>query len=56
MENTCNFELICVRASMRLAYKDMSIERKKQEDKLMQSDPKKAAQLERLGMGFSSSK
>ncbi|XP_022289195.2 ADP-ribosylation factor GTPase-activating protein 3-like isoform X1 [Crassostrea virginica] len=43
-------------ASMRLAYKDMSIERKKQEDKLMQSDPKKAAQLERLGMGFSSSK
>ena len=36
---------------MRLAYKDMSMERQKQEEKLKQSDPKKAAQLERLGMG-----
>ncbi|XP_061195073.1 ADP-ribosylation factor GTPase-activating protein 2-like isoform X2 [Saccostrea echinata] len=43
-------------ASMRLAYQDMSIERKKQEEKLKQSDPKKAEQLERLGMGFASSK
>jgi ADP-ribosylation factor GTPase-activating protein 2/3 len=41
---------------MRLAYQDMSLERKKQEDKLKQSDPKKAEQLERLGMGFASSK
>ncbi|CAC5412185.1 ARFGAP2_3 [Mytilus coruscus] len=40
-------------ATMKLAYKDMSIERKKQEDKLMIADPKKAAQFERLGMGFS---
>ena len=39
-------------ASMRLAYKDMSIERKKQEEKLKHSDPNKAAQFERLGMGF----
>lgn len=44
------------RASMRLAYQDMSIERKKQEEKLKMSDPKKAEQLERLGMGFSSAK
>nr|XP_034333111.1 ADP-ribosylation factor GTPase-activating protein 2 isoform X1 [Crassostrea gigas] len=43
-------------ASMRLAYQDMSIERKKQEEKLKMSDPKKAEQLERLGMGFSSAK
>ena len=37
---------------MRLAYQDMSIERKKQEERLKQTDPKKAAQMERLGMGF----
>nr|KAG5705045.1 hypothetical protein BaRGS_018775 [Batillaria attramentaria] len=43
-------------ASMRLAYQDMSIQRKKQEDKLKVSDPKKAEQLERLGMGFVSNK
>ncbi|GFO40215.1 ADP-ribosylation factor GTPase-activating protein 2 [Plakobranchus ocellatus] len=39
-------------ASMRLAYKDMSLQRKKQEEKLMKNDPKKAEQFERLGMGF----
>ena len=44
------------RASMRLAYKDMSLERKKQEDKLKAADPKKAEQFERLGMGFGGSK
>lgn len=41
---------------MRLAYQDMSLERKKQEEKLKASDPKKAQQLERLGMGFISNK
>ncbi|RUS82029.1 hypothetical protein EGW08_010220 [Elysia chlorotica] len=39
-------------ASMRLAYQDMSLQRKKQEEKLMKNDPKKAEQFERLGMGF----
>ncbi|XP_021355373.1 ADP-ribosylation factor GTPase-activating protein 2-like isoform X2 [Mizuhopecten yessoensis] len=39
-------------ASMRLAYKDMSVQRKKEEEKLKVTDPKKAAQYERLGMGF----
>lgn len=43
-------------ASMRLAYQDMSIQRKKEEEKLKASDPKKAEQLERLGMGFGGSK
>ncbi|XP_064618068.1 ADP-ribosylation factor GTPase-activating protein 2-like isoform X2 [Liolophura sinensis] len=43
-------------ASMRLAYKDMGAERKKQEEKLKVSDPKKAAQMERLGMGFTGSR
>lgn len=37
---------------MRLAYQDMSLERKKQEEKLKSADPKKAEQFERLGMGF----
>ena len=41
---------------MRLAYQDMSVQRKKQEDKLMKNDPKKAEQFERLGMGFAGSK
>ncbi|XP_030849936.1 ADP-ribosylation factor GTPase-activating protein 2 [Strongylocentrotus purpuratus] len=39
-------------ASMRLAYKDMSVEMKKQEDKLKKEDPHKAKQMERLGMGY----
>jgi len=41
-------------SSMRLAYQDLSIKKNKEEEKLKQVDPKKAAQLERLGMGFSS--
>ncbi|XP_049790936.1 ADP-ribosylation factor GTPase-activating protein 2 isoform X1 [Schistocerca nitens] len=40
--------------SMRLAYKDLSLQQKKQEEKLKQVDPKKAEQVERLGMGFTS--
>ncbi|XP_072165444.1 ADP-ribosylation factor GTPase-activating protein 2-like [Diadema setosum] len=40
-------------ASMRLAYKDMSVEMKKQEEKLKKEDPNKAKQMERLGMGYS---
>ena len=41
---------------MKLAYQDMSLQRKKQEEKIKASDPKKAEQLERLGMGFISNK
>nr|XP_002740329.1 PREDICTED: ADP-ribosylation factor GTPase-activating protein 2-like isoform X1 [Saccoglossus kowalevskii] len=40
-------------ASMRLAYQDLSLQKKKEEDKLKSADPKKAQQMERLGMGFS---
>jgi ADP-ribosylation factor GTPase-activating protein 2/3 len=43
-------------ANMRLAYQDMSLQRKKEEEKLMKSDPKKAEQFERLGMGFTGNK
>lgn len=43
-------------SSMRLAYQDLSIKKTKEEEKLKQIDPKKAAQLERLGMGFTSKK
>lgn len=39
-------------ASVRLAYKDLSIEQKKTEEKMRQVNPQKAEQLERLGMGF----
>ncbi|CAL1279801.1 unnamed protein product [Larinioides sclopetarius] len=40
-------------ASVRLAYKDLSLEQKKTEEKMRQVNPQKAEQLERLGMGFS---
>jgi len=43
-------------ASMKLAYQDLSIDRKKQEEKMKNLDPKKAAQMERLGMGYSGSR
>ena len=38
-------------ASMRLAYQNLSMEQKKTEDKIRTIDPKKANQVERLGMG-----
>jgi len=38
-------------ASMRLAYQDLSLEQKKTEEKIAKVDPKKANQVERLGMG-----
>lgn len=38
--------------SVRLAYQDLSLQQKKEEDKLKIIDPKKAEQVERLGMGF----
>lgn len=43
-------------ANMRLAYQDLSMQQKKQEEKLRNIDAKKAAQVERLGMGAASSK
>jgi hypothetical protein len=39
-------------ASMRLAYQDISLQQKKEEERLKKVDPSKAAQIERLGMGF----
>ncbi len=40
-------------ASMKLAYNNLDKQREKEEVKLMQTDPKKAQQLERLGMAVS---
>ena len=37
---------------MKFAYQDMSKQREVEEAKLKQSNPKKAEQMERLGMGF----
>merc|ERR1712096_485323 len=39
-------------ASMRLAYQDLGMQQKKKEQALSKMDPKKAEQMERLGMGF----
>ncbi|XP_039436902.1 ADP-ribosylation factor GTPase-activating protein 2 isoform X4 [Culex pipiens pallens] len=41
-------------ASVRLAYQDLSIKQHKEEEKLKATDPNKAKQMERLGMGFGS--
>jgi ADP-ribosylation factor GTPase-activating protein 2/3 len=41
-------------ASMRLAYQDLGVKQKQEEEKLKQTNPKKAEQIERLGMGFAS--
>ncbi|KAL3267259.1 hypothetical protein HHI36_011392 [Cryptolaemus montrouzieri] len=41
-------------AAVRLAYKDLSIQQQKKEEELKKHDPKKANQVERLGMGVSS--
>lgn len=43
-------------ASVRLAYKDLSIKQNKEEERLKSVDPTKAKQMERLGMGFNFSK
>ncbi|XP_052860010.1 ADP-ribosylation factor GTPase-activating protein 2 isoform X1 [Anopheles cruzii] len=39
-------------ASVRLAYQDLSIKQHREEEKLKATDPNKAKQIERLGMGF----
>lgn len=38
--------------AMRLAYKDLSLQQQQKEEQLKKIDPKKAEQLERLGMGL----
>lgn len=38
--------------SVRLAYKDLSLKKEKEEERLKMMDPRKAKQMERLGMGF----
>lgn len=39
-------------ASMRLAYQDLSMNQQRETEKMKKSDPVKAKQMERLGMGF----
>jgi len=40
--------------SMRLAYQDLEVQQKKKDQAMSRMDPKKAQQMERLGMGFGS--
>lgn len=40
------------RAGLKFAYQDLNKQREDQEAKLKQSNPQKAEQIERLGMGF----
>ena len=44
-----------LRASLKLAYKDLSLEDARREKEAKNLDPRKAAQFERLGMGYASS-
>lgn len=39
-------------AAVRLAYKDLSSQQQKKEEQMRKQDPKKADQVERLGMGI----
>lgn len=39
-------------AAVRLAYKDISNQQQKKEEQMRRTDPKKADQVERLGMGM----
>lgn len=41
-------------AAVRFAYKDLSFQQQQKEQQLKKSDPKKAEQMERLGMGMNS--
>jgi hypothetical protein len=47
-----NLILDNLRANLKLAYQDINKQRDIEEAKLKQSNPKKAEQMERLGMGF----
>ena len=40
------------RAGLKFAYQDLNKQREIEETKLKQSNPQKAEQMERLGMGF----
>ena len=40
--------------SLRLAYQDLEVQQKKKDQAMSRMDPKKAQQMERLGMGFGS--
>ena len=46
------FPFYFYRLSTRLAYQDVEVDRKKEEERIRKVDPKKAEQLERLGMGI----
>lgn len=48
-DNVCSLQRV---ASMRLAYQELQIDRKKEEKKLQNLEGKKREQAERLGMGL----
>lgn len=51
-EYTASWWKLCIRAGLKFAYQDIDKQRKVEEEKLKQSNPKKAEQMDRLGMGF----
>lgn len=53
--SSCNQLFSTSRASLKLAYKDLSMEDQRRDEVAKKMDPKKAEQLERLGMAYGGS-
>lgn len=51
-QNTASDENLDMVTNIRLAYKELSIRKEREEAKMKNIDPSKAKQIERLGMGF----
>jgi hypothetical protein len=51
-----SIKILYYRVSLRLAYHDLSLERKRQDERMKNMDPKKKEQAERLGMGYGSNR
>lgn len=50
--NMNDWILVSFRATLKFAYQDINKQREEEQAKLKKSNPQKAEQMERLGMGF----